>query len=131
MRVSLPRFAAQNGQRGNFRIRLETLARLIGAAIVVNDDLIFPRIGLKDLADAPEQNPDGGPFVVRRNTDVKQAASMTWLSGRTPQDRRGRVLLATGQQLVVHSLCLLGHCGGAEHPGARPGGAAERSTRLL
>src|SRR6266545_8251879 len=76
--VALPRLAVQNCQRRNFGIRLQPLAGLVGASVVVNDDLILTGVRLEDLPDTPQQNTDRWPFVVCGNADVEQCASMTW-----------------------------------------------------
>ena len=93
--VALPLLAMQNRQWGNFCVRQQPVAGLVGASIVVNDDLILARVCLEDLADTPQQDTYGGPFVVCRDADVEQCASMTWLIDASPQDRRALTVPAT------------------------------------
>ena len=95
VRIAQPRLAANDGKRGYLRVGLEPLAGLVGAAVIVDDDLVLARVSLKYFSNAPQQNADCLAFVVRWNADIKPAASMTWLNGAKPQNRMARLVIAT------------------------------------
>ena len=74
-RVANVLLTADDREWKDVRVALERFARAVGAAVVEYEDLVFPRVLLKHLANAPQQETDGGRFVVRWNADVQQRAS--------------------------------------------------------
>jgi hypothetical protein len=89
--VSTALLTTKDRERDYIRIRLERLERSVGAAVVVDHDLVLARVLLKNPADAPEEYTDSLTLVVGRNTDVDQCFSTDRVTtgGAHRQDRRG------------------------------------------
>jgi hypothetical protein len=74
--VAEPTVAAHDGEWNHFGIWLERFARIISAAIVVDDEFVLARIVLKHPSNAPQEHTNSLTFVVGRNADIDQATSV-------------------------------------------------------
>ncbi|MEA2766962.1 MAG: hypothetical protein QOK07_3366, partial [Gemmatimonadaceae bacterium] len=68
----LPLFATQDRERDYIGVWREYRARAVGASVVVDDDLVFARVVLKNTPDAPKKHTNGRALVIGRNTDIDQ-----------------------------------------------------------
>lgn len=74
-RIANVLLAPDDRERKDVSIALERFASAVRTAVVEYENLVFPRVLLKNLANAPQQETYRGRFVVRWNADVQQRAS--------------------------------------------------------
>ena len=80
--IAPPFLVADDTQRQHAGIPLEHLGGGVVGAVVQNQELVLPREAGKDLANLPEQKPDGRGLVVARYTDVNHEPSREWAHER-------------------------------------------------
>jgi len=65
----------ENGQREDVGVRLQRLLRRVGAAVIVDQNLILAGVFLKHLSNTPQEHANGLRFVVCGDTDVQHESS--------------------------------------------------------
>ena len=77
--------STEDGERHDVGIRPQGLRRRVGASVVEHENLVFARVFLEDLTNAPEQDADCFSFVKCGDADVQHQSLERAAVGRVSE----------------------------------------------
>ena len=63
--------ATEDAERHHLMVGRQGLGGRVGAPVVVDEHLVLPRLLLEHLAQAPDEETDGGGFVIGRDAEIQ------------------------------------------------------------